>query len=463
MAEKLIISGGGLVGSLAAIVFKKRGYDVEIFEKRSDLRLNYEGGRSINLIITSRGLNALKMAGVVEQVLPITVKVTGRMMHAKSGEIKFQPYGKDDNECNYSVSRSELNGLLLDLAQKLQIPIHFEQEVQKVSFDEKTCTVRDLKTQKETNYKFDRLVGTDGAGSPTRKCVIQHVGETASDRVDFLESDYKEMFMPAGENKQYPLDPKGLHIWPRGTHMLMALPNLGGSFTMTLYMPKTGGQWSFENINSPEKVKDLFQSEFPDAIPLMPKYIDDYMNNPQGVLGTVRCHPWHVGDSVFLAGDAAHAIVPFFGQGMNCGFEDISTLVEILDQCGNNWGEALQIYSQNQKKNADAIADMAIENFVEMKDKVGDAQFLFRKMVDGLLEKEFSDIYRTRYAMVTYTLVPYSITQQAGLIQNKILDQLCDGKSELSQIDLKEARNLLEKDFMPFLNKNKVKLETFTL
>ncbi len=452
--RNIVISGAGLVGSLWAYTLKKRGYNVRLFEKRSDMRKEgAEFGRSINLIVTSRGINALKQVGLEEDVLKITVPVTGRMMHSLEGELAYQPYGRDDSECNYSISRSQLNALLMDKAEREGVEIIFDSGLEALDLEKKKARFRE-----KEEVSWDLFFGCDGAASATRKAFVD--SGVARDHTEWLGVDYKELFAPAKEG-QYVLEKKALHIWPRGCHMFMALPNLDGSFTMTLYMPDQG-DISFEKLETEEHVLNYFREYYGDSVSLMPGFEKDFFQNPQGRLGTVRCSKWHYRGVAALLGDAAHAIVPFFGQGMNCGFEDIFYLTNLLDKFGDNWDKTLEKYDRLQRPNGNAIADMAVENFTEMAEKVGSDQFLLRKKVESKIEKVFSSKYRSRYGMVTYTLIPYVYAQEAGRIQDEILNQLCSTIQSVEEVDFEKAENLIEKKFIPFIKERKISLERFT-
>lgn len=436
--SKVVIAGGGLVGSLLGLMLSRRKHELHIYEKRADLRkAQIAAGRSINLVITSRGWNALQFLGLRDSVMKLTVPVRGRMIHSIKGEQIFQPYG-GDGECNYSISRAELNRFLLTELDKQKVSIHFEESMTSIDFDSKQVS---FSSGKKVSY--DVLFGAEGAGSVLRGAMKEKAG--FSESTEFLSSDYKELYIPLSPSGQPQLEKEVLHIWPRGHHMMMALPNLDGSFTVTLYMPKQGAYPSFADMKTAEDIQELFEHSFPDAIPLIDSLSENFFSNPQGVLGTVRSSPWYYQDSVALIGDAAHAIVPFFGQGMNLGFEDCFYLNQFLDQHHENWAEALANFDQFQRPNADAIADMALENFVEMSEKVGDPQFLLRKKVEAYLEKEFPEVYRSRYGMITYTLIPYKQAQSAGLIQDQILNELCRNLKSLEDLDRNLARNLIQK------------------
>ncbi|WP_413287952.1 FAD-dependent oxidoreductase [Bdellovibrio sp. HCB337] len=442
MNPKVTIIGAGLVGSLWAVLLRKRNIDVTVFEKRSDPRLSKnEAGRSINLVITSRGVHALEQAGLLQKALELAVPVYGRMIHAKTGELAYQPYGQE-NERNLSISRSALNQFLIEEAENAGAKIHFQHELSQIDLKKKTVSF-----SSGEQHSYDLLFGTDGAGSLVRKNLAKQYPDQVQESTEWLPADYKELFLPAPNS----LDRKALHIWPRGSHMMMALANLDGSFTVTLYLPKASRPISFENIKNTKDVEDLFKNEFPDAIPLMPQYLSDFTHNPQGALGTVRCSKWVFENSVALMGDAAHAIVPFFGQGMNSGFEDCTNFLKILDRKNQNWSEALSEYDQTQRPNANAIADMAIENWYEMSEKVADPQFQLRKKVEGILEKKFPDLFKSRYGMVTYTLIPYHLVQKAGHLQDQIFAELLKDIKSPDEFSLVNAEALLKRIYEPFL------------
>lgn len=443
MKNKVTIIGAGLVGSLWAVLLRKRNIDVTVFEKRPDPRLSHgDAGRSINLVITSRGVNALEKAGLLQKALDLAVPVYGRMIHPKAGELAYQPYGKE-GERNLSISRGSLNQFLIEEAERAGAKIYFNHSLENIDFTNKV-----IHFSGGEKHSYDLLFGTDGAGSAVRK-QLAHQNLT-QETTEWLPADYKELFLPAPNS----LDKKALHIWPRGSHMMMALANLDGSFTMTLYLPKADRPISFANIHSTKDIEELFKNEFPDAIPLMPNYLSDFEKNPQGALGTVRCTKWVYENSVALMGDAAHAIVPFFGQGMNSGFEDCTNLLAILDRTDDNWSEALNQYDKMQRPNANAIADMAIENWYEMSEKVADPQFQLRKKVEAVLEKNFPKLFKSRYGMVTYTLIPYHLVQQAGRLQDQILAELMVGIKSADEVSLEKAEALLKKTYEPFLRQH---------
>ena len=447
----MMIVGAGLVGSLWAIMLRKKGYAVDVFERRDDIRTHNVGaGRSINLVITSRGLHGLEMAGIRDEVTALAVPVYGRMIHSVSGDQVYQAYGKED-EFNLSISRDALNRFLISAAEKAGAKFHFEHELKALDSKAKTLTFATGKTSRNANY--ETLFAADGAGSRVRKLLAAQ--ESFKESTDWLEADYKELTLPLGPDGKAALETRALHIWPRGDHMMMALANQDGSFTATIYLPKK----RFEKLQTRESVEQLFKTEFADSIPLMPNYVDEFLANPQGTLGTVRTSQWVFNDSIALMGDAAHAIVPFFGQGMNSGFEDCTTLFSLLEGGQKDWPSILREFERIQKPNADAIADMALENWVEMRDKVADQSFQLRKKVEGTLEAKNPTLYKSRYGLITYTLVPYSLAQKAGVVQSRMLDQLIGTKTSLDQVSWEKADSLLNEFWLPFMKQHQLKIE----
>ena len=426
---------------MLAIMLKKRGHPVDIYEKRPDLRRG-EGseGRSINLVITTRGIAALEKASLWEEVSKLCVPVGGRMIHSPEGVLTYTPYGRE-GECNYSVSRGELNRFLVEQVERHGGRIFFESPLERVDFERKV-----LHFTGGAKCPFGRLYGADGANSAVRRDM-----PGVNTRRDALPSVYKEFLMPAAPKDEYPMEKKALHIWPRGEHMLMGLPNTGGSFTMTLYLPKS----LEEELKRENQAQHFFRQHYCDALDLAPQMDSEFIQRPSGTLGTVRCHPWHWKGEAVLLGDAAHAIVPFFGQGMNCGFEDCRLLMDFLDRSETE-EQAFANFDQFQRANGNAIADMALENFVEMRDKVGDAGFLLRKKVDSLLENQFGRKYRTRYAMVVYTHIPYAQAQEAGKIQQRILDELCEGLVRAEDLNLELAQALIDQRMAPFYARHSI-------
>ena len=474
-AKGLVIVGGGLVGSLLALMLRQRGHEVELFEKRPDRRGGKSGGRSINLVVTSRGLHALKSVDLHREVLDLAVPVKGRMIHSREGDLVFQPYGRNDSECNYSISRAQLNDLLLDRASEAGVRIHFGHRLKTLEVEggggpggPSSSLLLFETPQGDTplSVRAQRVFGADGASSAVRKAL------PLKTRVNPLGASYVELFIPPQKNGGYAMEKNALHIWPRQTHMLMALANLDGSFTMTLYLPdkplaKGGSGVSFETVTSREDVQALFKRDFADAFPLMPRYREDFIDNPVGRLGTVHCHSWAYGEKVVLVGDAAHAIVPFLGQGMNAGFEDCTCLQSLIGQRGmEEWDEVgvFHQYDALQRPNGLAVAEMAIENYREMQDRVGDSRFLLKKKLEQRLQAAFPHKYRTRYALITYTLIPYRHAQNIGEIQKEIVEELAQGQGmeeELDldlNLDLAKAEQLIDHHLVPYLQTHRIEL-----
>lgn len=451
--KSICIAGAGLVGSMLAFVLKKEGHQVSLFEKRSDLRGDCaEAGKSINLIITAKGIKTLRDAGIFEDVEKMTTPVFGRMMHSLDEELTFQPYGRDESEYNLSISRKELNRILLDKAQSIGVDIYFEEELQSIDFDSKKANFSQTK-----DISYDVFFGADGAGSNTRSEMKKKWGDHMDDSMSSLGVKYKELFMPADSEGNYAMDAKSLHIWPRGNHMLMALPNQDGSFTMTLYIPDS----EVGKLDCESSALKYFSENYQEVIAFMPDYKKELLENPLGFLGTLRCKPWTYKGEVCLVGDAAHAIVPFFGQGMNTGFSDISFLIKKLGENSYNWVKTFDEYSEFQKDNGDAVADLSIQNYQVMSEKVADQKFLLRKEVEHLLENKFPETFRSQYGQVTYTLIPYQFTAKAAVIQNRILDILCEGIVESSQVDLCQADRLICEELLPFYLENSLSIERY--
>jgi kynurenine 3-monooxygenase len=451
MKTQVAIVGGGLVGSLLALSLRRRDYPVTLYEARPDPRVGVAaGGRSINLIVTERGIHALKQLDLWDAVATITVAVNGRMMHDRAGAQVFQPYGKDDSECNYSVSRGKLNNLLLTEAEAAGAAVRFDHRLAgfdpaagRLNFDSGAVVA-------------ERVIGADGAASNVRAGLMGHPG--AVEDIQMLGHGYKELEFPAAAGGAHAMEGRALHIWPRGDVMLMGLPNPDGSFTGTLYLPDQGPS-SFGRLADAPAVQAFFEREFADAVPLMPNLQREFLDNPTGELGTVRCSPWHFEDRVALIGDAAHAVVPFFGQGMNCGFEDCTVLAKLLERHDDDWGKALPAYDAERKPNADAIAAMAIDNFVEMRERVGDPAFLLRKRIEHRLEQAFPSEYRSRYSMVVYSRIPYVVCQAAGAIQSLLLDAWTAEVDEAETLDLAAARRDIRYNLTPFLQHHGVSLD----
>jgi kynurenine 3-monooxygenase len=452
----IVIVGGGLVGSLAAIYLARRGHAVSIRERRPDpRRAGAEGGRSINLVVTWRGIDALSRVGLDRPVLALTVPVRGRMLHSPEGRLAFQPYGRDASEANHSISRAGLNRFLLDEAARCGVGLRFGAELVGGDLAGGVLRFEDAGGAVE-RVEAGLVVGADGAGSAVRRALVARAG--FAERVELLAHGYKELEIPADRAAAAGLEREALHLWPRGTCMMMALPNLDGSFTVTLYLPHEGAD-SFAALDRPEAVRALCAREFPDALALIPDLERDFLRNPTGELGTVRVSPWHLDGRTVLIGDAAHAIVPFFGQGMNCGFEDCVVLDGLIDRHGGSWDEILAAFTRARRPDAEAIADMALDNFVEMRDRVGDPAFLLRKEVEHRMELAFPSEYRSRYSMVTYSSIPYRVALEAGRIQEGILRELCAGLARAEELDLARARRLVRERLGPLLERHRVSLD----
>jgi kynurenine 3-monooxygenase len=441
--RKITISGAGLVGSLLSVLLGQRGYEVTIYERRPDTRSNTEdSGRSINLALSSRGIHALKMAGLMDDVEKLLIPMRGRMLHFQDGTQEFSPYGQRPNEVIYSVSRRDLNELMVTAAVKAKpVNVVFEHQLESVDFDSSQLTMLDLKTKAMVEQDFDLLIGADGAGSRVRRALIEKTNGQSDSQ--FLDHDYKELEIPAGDSGSWQIEKEALHVWPRGGYMLIALPNQDGSFTVTLFMPKTGEN-SFESLQNEADVTKFFNEHFADAVKLIPDLATDYANNAQGRLGTLRCSPWFVDDQCLIMGDASHAIVPFHGQGMNSGFEDCSELIRLLDLHDENWETVIKEFNRIRKPNAEAIADMALENYVTMRSSVSDPKFQLKKEIGFKLEKQFPDRFVPRYSMVMFHLLPYASAFERGKVQQAILDELVQGIDDINDVDFELAKSLVE-------------------
>lgn len=420
--RKITIGGAGLVGSLLSIYLKKAGYDVTIFERRPDMRKsNISAGKSINLALSDRGILALKKIGILENVEPIAIPMHGRYIHNADGTEVFQPYGKEGQYIN-SVSRAGLNSMLMDLAEQEGVKIHFNHKIKSADWDSKSIQIEQNDGQ-VFNQNFDLLFGADGAFAATRLSQqLQH--NHFQYQQFYIDYGYKELEIPSGENGSFRIEKNALHIWPRGNYMLIALPNIDGSFTCTLFFPFEGNP-SFASIKTPEDATAFFKENFKDAYELMPTLVEDFFRNPTSGLVTVKCFPWVRDDSFALIGDAAHAIVPFFGQGMNCGFEDCFVLDQLLEKHNHNWNEVLREYQQLRKPDADAIAELALNNFVEMRDKVADKNFLLQKKIESNFSFKHPDKWTPAYSLVTFSPnISYSEALQKGNRQQAIMDEV---------------------------------------
>ncbi len=446
--HRIVIAGAGLVGSLLALLLGQRGYQVTVLEKRTDMRRHgVVGGRSINLALAERGMHALRRAGLMDDVQPLLIPMRGRLLHDTRGQLSFMPYGQRPHEVIYSVSRGELNMLMMTAAEDhFDVDILFEQSVEQIDFENGVVSVRDHACDKTTTVEFELIIGADGVASRVREELMRFTGGHCS--IEMLDHDYKELSIPGGPGGQWLMEREALHIWPRGGYMLIALPNLDGSFTVTLFLPKTGNP-GFELIDEPDELVKFFQEQFADVDELIPDLQAEYFGNPTGMLGTVRCDRWACGDRALIVGDAAHGIVPFHGQGMNAGFEDCSELCRLLDERDDDWASVLAEFEQMRIPNANAIADMALENYITMRDSVNDPDFQLKKEIGFRLEREFPDRFIPRYSMVMFHRIPYAQALQRGRVQDEILDRLIAGGAGGDQFDTRLAGQLIAERLPP--------------
>jgi kynurenine 3-monooxygenase len=420
--NKITIIGAGLVGSLLSIYLSKRGYKVSVYEKRPDLRKNrISAGKSINLALSDRGWRGLEGVGIADEIRKVAIPMKGRMIHNTDGKIVFQPYGKE-GQAIYSVSRGGLNCVLMDLAEKHGAEFFYNERCAKIDLNTATSFFENAETKKFSEVKAERIFGTDGAFSAARLQL-----QLSIDRFEYsqhyLEHGYKELVIPPTASGDFAMEPNALHIWPRGQFMLIALPNLDKSYTCTLFFPFEGEK-SFAALDTKEKMLDFFNKTFPDAVPLMPTLEQDYMSYTAASLVTVKCYPWSYKDKMLLLGDAAHAIVPFFGQGMNCGFEDCVVLNQLIEKYNDDWGKIFSECELSRKKNSDAIAELAVQNFVEMRDLVGHPDFLLQKKIEAYLNQHHPDKWKPLYSMVTFSDTPYAVALKEGRHQDRVMEKV---------------------------------------
>lgn len=447
MGKNVTIVGAGLVGSLVSIYLAKRGYKINMYERRADMRkTTMSAGKSINLALSDRGWRGLEGVGIADEIRKIAIPMYGRYIHNKDGSTAFQPYGKN-NQAIYSVSRAEINMKLMDLAeQQKDVKIYFDERCTHIDRATLTSHFENNNTKKITSTQSDLLFGADGAFAASRLNM-----QLTSDRFEYnqhyISAGYKELIIPPGKDNSFLLEKNALHIWPRGSFMMIALPNMDGNFTCTLFLPFEGEK-SFANLKTKEQVKKFFEEEFSDAVPLMPTLLEDFMHNPVSSLVTVKCFPWTFDNKIGLIGDAAHAIVPFFGQGMNCGFEDCVVLNELIDKHKEDWTKIFTEYEQLRKPDGDSIADLAIANFIEMRDKTADKTFLLQKKIEALFNSKHPDKWIPLYSMVTYSPhIRYSTAKKEGERQQAIMDKVMAMPGIESKWDSEEV----EKEILKYI------------
>jgi kynurenine 3-monooxygenase len=437
MPAKFILIGSGLAGGLLGAYLGRRGYDVDLYERRADPREgNIIGGRSINLAVSTRGIHALEQLGIADEVLRHAIPMRGRMIHDKSGGLHFAPYDVDPKKCINSIGRAALNTTVIEAAQRYpNVRVQFNHRCTNVDLDSATAhlvasfvetgvpaTPKPGESGSPANVihaRGDAVIGVDGAFSAVRKSMQKKLAAFEYDE-SYLAHGYKELTIPPGPDGSWQMEKNALHVWPRKSFMMIALPNPDGSFTCTLFWEFEGPR-SFATTKTDDEVCDFFREEFPDAVPLMPALLDDFKQNPTGSLVTIRCGPWFYQDKVALVGDAAHAVVPFYGQGMNAAFEDCVVLDECLEKFPENHEHAFREYFSRRKENTDALADLAIGNFIEMRDKTASKTFRAKKKLDHFLEAALPGIYVPLYTMVTFTRIPYATAARRARLQDRIV------------------------------------------
>lgn len=448
MQQTITLIGGGLVGALLAQRLATRGFAVDVFEKRPDpRRAGFVGGRSINLALAERGLQALRSAGLEDDVMQRAVMMRGRMVHPVQGASGLQRYGVDDSEVIWSVSRGGLNMLLLDAAEAAGARFHFGQGLAGADLNARRITLIG-EDGAQRQHDAPVLIGADGAGSALRAAMNDYL--PLGQRVEPLGHGYKELEIPPARGaERFAIEPHALHIWPRGGYMCIALPNTEGSFTVTLFLPAHGAYPSFDTLPDATAAEAFFRKNFSDLLPQIPRFAEDYDTHPVGVLSTLYLDRWHIDGRALLIGDAAHAIVPFHGQGMNCGFEDTVALADLLAESGRDTADAFAEFQRIRKPNADAIAAMALENYIEMRDSVADPRYLAKRELGARLAERAPQHFMARYRMVTFTHLPYAYAYERGRAQDLLLEQLLRGSADASQVPLDAAVTTLQATLPP--------------
>lgn len=435
--KHITIIGAGLAGALLGTLLAQRGWQVDVYEKRGDPRLRgYEGGRSINLALAERGRHGLRLAGALDAVMAQAVMMRGRMVHPLDGPVNLQRYGRDDSEVIWSVHRGELNIVLLDIAERAGVRLHFDRRLDGVDFATRSARFANDRDGSTESVSFVSLVGADGAGSALRAAMKPHA--ELGERTEFLGHSYKELEIPPAEDGGFRIEPNALHIWPRGRYMCIALPNDERTFTVTVFLPNADdpekGGPSFASVRTGADARALFARDFPDALPLIPRLEHDWEHNPTGVLATLYLDRWFLDERAVLLGDAAHAMVPFHGQGMNCAFEDCVALAEHLDRTTDR-AQAFAAFQAERLPNSRAIQRMALENYLEMRDRVDDPDYLLQRALELKLAERHPDRFMPRYSMVTFRRLPYALAFERGQIQRRLLAELTAGHDSLDTLD----------------------------
>jgi kynurenine 3-monooxygenase len=430
--KSAIIVGAGLVGSLWAVFLSKAGYKVTILEGRSDLRkTNISAGKSINLALSARGWKAFELAGVEKEIEKIAIPMPGRTMHDTEGNLTYQPYGQE-GQAIYSVSRAGINCTLMDIAETHgDATILYNKRCLGVDLEAGDVYIKDTETGERETYSADLVFGADGAFSAVRYKAMQKLDRfNYSQR--YIEDGYREILLPANEDGSYKLEKNTLHIWPRGRFMLIALPNEDGSFTCTLFMPHENHEYAFDKINTDEKVEQFFKTVFPDFYELIPNISEVWENHPLSSLAIVRCYPWTHGKTA-LMGDAAHATVPFYGQGMNCGFEDCTVMWELMQKHGDDWERIFEDYQVERKPQGDGVQDLSLHNYLVMRDHVADPEFLLQKKFERRIEQLYPERYIPLYSQVSFTHIPYATAFTNGMKQDAFIKEVM-GKHNIAEL-----------------------------
>jgi kynurenine 3-monooxygenase len=418
--KNIAIIGSGLVGSLLAIYLRKQGHEITVFDRRPDIRNIQFSGRSINLAMSNRGWNALKEVGIATEIRKIGIPLDKRAMHVVGQPEYYQKYGKE-GEAIWSISRGVLNKKMIDLAEDAGVNFRFNEKVWDVDLPDAKIYTGETEKSEWQEYQYDMIFGCDGAFSRVRHKMQRRSRFDYSQ--DFIDVGYKELTIPANTDGSYKLDKNSFHIWPRGKFMLIAMPNLDGSFTCTLFMPFEGDV-SFENIKTKPQAQEFFTTYFPNVMQVMDDLLEDFFKNPTSAMVTMKCYPWTYWDKVALVGDSAHAIVPFYGQGMNAGFEDIFVLNELIEKHKNNWETIFSEYQISRKPNADAIAELSYRNFMEMSSKTADPSFLLQKKIEKRFAAKHPDKWIPAYSRVTFSNRPYAEALAIGDAQEELMQEV---------------------------------------